>query len=141
MSTAVRACASASRTASATAAAAATTPFESSSRRSSHVMTSSGLFGDGDDISTNRADAEVRNINSFYSPIAGSSSSREDDSPTSVAFEPHLQIFVPDRNDPIEESLRRKCAFYFMNPIEKFLARYVFKKNSTLSKSKKTLFF
>lgn len=32
-------------------------------------------------------------------------------------------LFVPNPNDPVEENLRRKCAFYFMDPVQKFIAR------------------
>ena len=32
-------------------------------------------------------------------------------------------LIVPNPNDPVEENLRKKCAFYFMDPIQKFIAR------------------
>ena len=65
------------------------------------------------------ADVEVRNINSFYSPIDGSPQSN---SPNYDIGNPNFSI--PDRQDQKEENLRKKCAFYFMNPIQKFIARY-----------------
>ena len=32
-------------------------------------------------------------------------------------------LIVPNPQDPLEEGLRRKCAFAFMDPIQKFIAR------------------
>ena len=32
-------------------------------------------------------------------------------------------LIVPNPRDPVEENLRRKCAFFFMDPVQKFIAR------------------
>ena len=38
-------------------------------------------------------------------------------------FFPFRALIVPNPQDPLEEGLRRKCAFAFMDPIQKFIAR------------------
>ena len=103
----------------------------SPSHRSSHLMTNSGhgpsIFasittedGDGEDRA---ADAEVRNINSFYSPLNASSDSLGQNSPVVMDDQLPRGLIVPNPQDPVEENLRRKCAFFFMDPVQKFIAR------------------
>ncbi len=116
----------------ANAVKATTMRHRSPSRRSSQIMTASGhdasifasvINSDGDNLSENRAeDLEVRNITAFYSPM---NEPEESPGQHSTPLMDHLPraLIVPNPQDPVEESLRRKCAFYFMNPVEKFIAR------------------
>lgn len=85
--------------------------------------------GDTDDLQN---DAEVHNITSYYSPINDrdqASESRILNVPTPISIHTPIPdqlpraLIVPNPQDPVEEGLRRKCFFAFMNPIQKFIAR------------------
>lgn len=98
-------------------------------RRSSNVMTSSGqgpsIFAsintEEDNLSV---DNEVRNITAFYSPMNDDSRRvTPDHSPVELMENLPRALIVPNPQDPVEENLRRKCAFSFMDPIQKFIAR------------------
>ena len=73
-----------------------------------------------------REDMEVSNINStnFYSPQSQTPQSGSR-SPSSLNNPSQQQpnIRISDPNDQKEADLRRRCAFFFMNPIDKFIAR------------------
>ena len=97
---------------------------QAQARRPSNLMTSSvgpSIFASiASDDEGGEPDQEVNNINSFYSPVEGSHGSRI----TTPAMDmlPRA-LLVPSNADPQEKNLRKKCAFYFMDPINKFIAR------------------
>ena len=92
------------------------------------------LKSEDEDASDHHIDAEVNNITSYYSPIDDNSLVRPSRPDSRVLNVPSPRIYtppdqlpraliVPNLQDPLEEALRRKCAFAFMDPIQKFIAR------------------
>ena len=107
-------------------------PATSSGHRSPNTIQTMTVHQQGQNILVdaaddhNREDMEVSNINStnFYSPQSqtpqsGSRSPSSSNNPSQQ--QPNIRI--PDPNDQKEADLRRRCAFFFMNPIDKFIAR------------------
>ena len=72
-------------------------------------------------------DMEVSNINStnFYSPQQSQTPQSSGSISPSAIINPSQQpnFKIPDPNDQKDTDLRRRCAFFFMNPIDKFIAR------------------
>ena len=99
------------------------------SRRPSNinVMTSSSqgnsifasLIASDDEASEDRgADLEATNTNGFYSPIE-----QQIDQVLMVEDGVPRDLLVPNNDHPVETHLRKKCAFFFMDPVQKFIAR------------------
>jgi len=72
-------------------------------------------------------DMEVSNVNStnFYSPQQSQTPQSSGSISPSAIINPSQQpnFKIPDPNDQKDIDLRRRCAFFFMNPIDKFIAR------------------
>ena len=72
-------------------------------------------------------DMEVSNVNStnFYSPQQSQTPQSSGSISPSTIINPSQQpnFKIPDPNDQKDTDLRRRCAFFFMNPIDKFIAR------------------
>ena len=98
------------------------------SRRPSqiNVMTNSGqgnsIFaslpseGEEEEEEIDRGAADL--INGFYSPI-------EQQQQQQIMVEDGVprDLLVPNNDHPVETQLRKKCAFFFMDPVQKFIAR------------------
>ena len=98
------------------------------SRRPSHinVMTNSGqgnsifasLPSEGEEEEEiDRGAADL--INGFYSPIE----QEQQQIPNMVEDGVPRDLVVPNNDHPVETQLRKKCAFFFMDPVQKFIAR------------------
>ena len=107
----------------------------SSVRRSPNTIQTMTVHQQGQNIFVDAADdhtiedMEVSNINStnFYSPQQSQTPQSGSRSPSAIINpsqqQPPLNLTTPDPNDQKDTHLRRKCAFFFMNPIDKFIAR------------------
>lgn len=58
-------------------------------------------------------------INGFYSPIE----QEQQQIPNMVEDGVPRDLVVPNNDHPVETQLRKKCAFFFMDPVQKFIAR------------------
>ena len=99
------------------------------SRRPSqiNVMTNSGqgnsIFaslpseGEEEEEEIDRGAADL--INGFYSPIEGQQQQQIMVEDAGVPRD----LLVPNNDHPVETQLRKKCAFFFMDPVQKFIAR------------------
>ena len=71
-------------------------------------------------------DQEVNNITGFFSPIEGEQSRLQVVTPNNLLEQMPRDLLVPNNDHPDsgrERKLRKKCAFFFMDPVQKFIAR------------------
>ncbi len=92
------------------------------SRRTSQIMNDSmhSAISRSDDAESRdrlvSEDHEIGNITNYYSPVDGVSHQ------SSPGTSPVPEI-VYTQQDPAEEKLRQRLTFFFMNPVDKFIAK------------------